>query len=139
LAIIEVAGVGRPILSRGVPAPYTLGHGQAWETITMTTVIVNAGACGFSVSINAEVTKDKTIKISLDTECGMVKDMLEDIATLNPFITLTGFQNNPVYQSASKHLKHVACLVPSGILKAIEVEAGLNVPKEARIRFEMKK
>ena len=32
-------------------------------------------------------------------------------------------------------LKHAACAVPSAILKAVEVEAGLNVPKDAVIRF----
>jgi len=105
----------------------------------MTTVIVNSGTCGFSVSIRAETRKDKTIAISLDTECGMVKKMLEDIATLDRFAALTGFQSNPVYRSASKHLKHVACPVPSGILKAIEAEAGLNVPKDASIMFVVKK
>ena len=56
-------------------------------------------------------------------------------AVLDRFAPLTGFQNNPVYRSASKHLKHAACAVPSAILKAIEVEAGLNVPKDAVIRF----
>jgi hypothetical protein len=93
----------------------------------MTTVIVNSGACGFSVSIRAETRKDKTIA------------MLEDIATLDRFAALTGFQGNPVYRSASKHLKHVACPVPSGILKAIEAETGLNVPKDASIVFVLKK
>jgi hypothetical protein len=32
-------------------------------------------------------------------------------------------------------LKHAACPVPSAILKAIEVEAGLNVAKDATIVF----
>lgn len=105
----------------------------------MTTIIVNSGACGFSVSIRAETRKDKKIAISLDTDCGMVKKMLEDIATLDRFAALTGFQGNPVYRSASKHLKHVACPVPSGILKALEAEAGLNVPKDASITFTVKK
>jgi hypothetical protein len=40
-----------------------------------------------------------------------------------------------VYRAAGKHLKHPACVVPSAILKAVEVEAGLNVPKDAVIRF----
>ena len=104
----------------------------------MTTVIVNSGACGFTVTISAETMKDRTIKISLDTECGMVKNMLQDVSTLDRFAALIGFQSNPVYRSASKHLKHVTCPVPTGILKAIEAEAGLNVPKDATITFPMK-
>ena len=105
------------------------------EHLSMTTVIVNSGACGYSVTIKAEKGKDGKITISLATDCEMVTKMLEDIAIVDRFATLTGFQNNPVYRSASKNLKHVACAVPSAILKAIEVEAGLNVPKDVVIRF----
>ena len=101
----------------------------------MTTVIVNSGACGYSVTIKAKKGKDGKISISLTTDCEMVTKMLEDIAVLDRFAALTGFQNNPVYRSAAKHLKHAACVVPSAILKAVEVEAGLNVPKDAVIRF----
>ncbi len=101
----------------------------------MTTVIVNSGACGYSVTIKAKKGKDGKISLSLTTDCEMVTEMLEDIAVVDRFASLTGFQNNIVYRSAAKHLKHVACAVPSAILKAIEVEAGLNVPKDAVIRF----
>ena len=74
-------------------------------------------------------------RVALDTACEMVQKMLADIAIVDRLAPLTGFRDNPVYLSAAKHLKHVACPVPSGILKAIEVEAGLNVPKEAAIVF----
>ena len=105
----------------------------------MTKVIVNSGACGFTVTITAEKGKDRKVLIALDTACEMVQKMLADIATVDHRVTLTGFRDNPVYQSAEKHLKHVACPVPSAILKAIETETGLNVPKDARIEFVREK
>lgn len=101
----------------------------------MTRVIVNSGACGFTVTITAEKGKDKKVLIALDTACEMVQKMLADIALVDQRVTLTGFRDNPIYLSAAKHLKHVACPVPSAILKAIETEAGMNVPKDARIEF----
>jgi hypothetical protein len=101
----------------------------------MTKVIIRSGACGYTVAVTAEKGQGGKIAISLDTECGMVKKMLADISVLDRFAPLAGLLSNPVYQSATKHLKHGACLVPSGILKAIEVEAGLNVPKDAAIEF----
>jgi hypothetical protein len=104
----------------------------------MTTVTVSSGACGFTVRISVEKNQDKKMVLDLDTDCMMVKKMLEDIAILDPFVPLRGFLNNPVYTSAAKHLKHVACPVPSAILKALEVEAGLNVPKDATITFGKK-
>jgi len=105
----------------------------------MTTVFVNSGACGFTVTIKAEKGKDKKILVALDTTCEMVQKMLADIARVDHRVTLMGFRDNPVYLSAAKHLKHVACPVPSAILKAIETEAGLNVPKDARIEFVKEK
>ena len=101
----------------------------------MTKVIVNSGACGFTVTIKAEKGKDRTIADSLDTACEMVQKMQGDIATVDRMVSLIGFRDNLIYQSAAKHLKHVACPVPSAILKAIETEAGMNVPKDARIEF----
>jgi len=101
----------------------------------MTKVIVNSGACGFTVTITAEKGKDKKVLIALDTACEMVQKMLADIATVDHRAALTGFRDNPVYQSAAKHLKHVACPVPSAILKAIEKEIGMNVSKDVRIEF----
>lgn len=105
------------------------------EDAAMTKVIVHSGACGFTVTVRAEKGTDGKITLQLDTDCEMVKKMLEEIAVLDRYAAHTGFQNNPVYRSASKHLKHAACTVPSGILKAIEVEAGLNVAKDVDICF----
>ncbi len=102
----------------------------------MTTLIVNSGACGFTVTVTAAKTAGGRIAISLDTACEMVQKMLEDIATLDKRAVFTGFLDNPVYRSAAKHLKHPACPVPGAILKALEVEAGLNVPREATIIFK---
>lgn len=105
----------------------------------MTKLIIHSGACGYTVTVTAEKGQGGKISLSLDTECEMVKKMLVDIAVLDRFAPLAGFLSNPVYQSAAKHLKHGACLVPSGILKAVEVEAGLNVPKDAAIIFVKEK
>lgn len=101
----------------------------------MTKVIVTSGACGFDVEVTAEKGEDKKIHISLETECEMVKKMLDDIRVLDMMTLFAGWLNNPVYKSAAKQLKHVSCPVPAGILKAVEVEAGLAVPKEVRIVF----
>ncbi len=101
----------------------------------MATVIVNSGACGFEVKIVAERNPDGKIAISLDTQCEMVKKMLADVTVLDEKAVFMKFVNNPVYLSASKHLRHAACPVPAAILTTIEVEAGLNVAKDATIVF----
>ncbi len=101
----------------------------------MTKVLIHSGVCGFSTTVTAERDKDKKILISLETECEMVKNMADEIAALDMMAVFTRFLDNPVYRSASKHLKHVTCPVPSGILKAMEVEAGFAVPKDVSVTF----
>lgn len=101
----------------------------------MTKVIVQSGACGYTTTVTVKKNAEGKMSVTLDTDCAMVRKMLGDIAILDRFAPLAGFQSNPVYKSAARHLKHVACPVPSGILKALEVEAGLNAPKDAAITF----
>jgi len=116
--------------------PFTLFPAQGHEGKTlMTKLILHSGACGYTVTVKAEKAQGGKISLTLETECEMVKKMPVDISVLDQYVPLAGFLTNPVYQSAAKHLKHGACPVPSGILKAIEVEAGLNVPKDVTFLF----
>ncbi len=105
----------------------------------MTKVVVNCGACGFSVTIKADKGEGRKIAVLLESECDMVRNMAQDIAVLDRLAPLIGLRDNPVYLAASKHLKHAACAVPSAVLKTIEIEAGLNVAKDVTIAFERKK
>jgi hypothetical protein len=105
----------------------------------MTKVIVQPGSCGCSASIKAEKGPGKVISVTIETDCEMIQKMAADIKNLDRFAALAGFTTNPVFQAAAKHVKHAACPVPSAVLKAIEVEAGLNVAKDATIVFETKK
>ncbi|MCL5022219.1 MAG: hypothetical protein M1497_02415 [Nitrospirae bacterium] len=101
----------------------------------MTKVVIHSGACGFSTTVTAEKGRDKKIRIVLETECEMVGKMAGEIEMLDMMSLFTRFLDNPVYRAASKHLRHVTCPVPAGILKAMEVEAGFGVPKDAGITF----
>ncbi len=105
----------------------------------MTKVVVQSGSCGYTVTVTAEKGAARKVRISFETDCEMVQKMQEDIGELDRNAALTGFGNNPVHRSAAKHLKHAACPVPSAVLKALEVETGLNVPRDVTMVFEKKK
>ncbi|MHB8836345.1 MAG: DUF6951 family protein [Candidatus Methylomirabilia bacterium] len=102
----------------------------------MTKVVVKAGACGFTSVIRAEKGPERMVDITVESGCAMVQKMAVEIARLGRRDALTGLLNNPVYLAAGRYLKHAACPVPSAVLKALEVEAGLNVKKDATIVFE---
>ena len=101
----------------------------------MTKVVVNSGACGFSVTVIAEKDVNKKVHLVIETECDMVKKMAEELPSLDMMSVFTRFLDNPVYRSAARHLKHVTCPVPGGILKAMEAECGFAVPKDVSITF----
>lgn len=101
----------------------------------MTKVKISSGICGFSTIVTAEKGKGRKIHIKLDTECEMAGKMADEIGILDVMAVFTGFLNNPVYRAAAKNLRHVACPVTSGILKAIEVELGICLPKDVTITF----
>jgi hypothetical protein len=102
----------------------------------MTRVVVKSGACGFTAAIRAEKGPERTIDIAVESGCAMVQKMAAEITRLGRRDALTGILHNPVYLAAGRHLKHAACPVPAAVLKALEVEAGLNVAKDATITFE---
>ncbi len=102
----------------------------------MTKVVVTSGACGFTSVIRAKKAPQRAIDISVESGCAMVRQMAAEITRLGRHDALVGILNNPVYLAAGRNLKHAACPVPAAVLKALEVEAGLNVEKDATIVFE---
>lgn len=103
----------------------------------MTRVTVDAGVCGFRSVIEVEKVGRDTVRVTIESECQHVMAMNPDLAELNWRRGVLGrMTESKVYQSASQHLKHTACSVPSAILKAIEVEVGIALPKDVVIHFE---
>lgn len=101
----------------------------------MTKVIISPGICGFKVTVRAEKKERRSVTVQIETDCEMVKKLAEDVGHVDMMAAFTSHLNNPVYRSAAKHLKHAACPVPSGILKAVEAELGLAIPRDASIIF----
>lgn len=89
------------------------------------------------MSTVVEVVKDdgKTFRVKISSECEMVEKLGGKLRELGMMDAFKKILDNPVYRDGSSCLKHVSCPVPCGILKALEVEAGLAVPRDVTIRF----
>lgn len=101
----------------------------------MTKIHLHAGSCGFDVVITVERLDKNRVGIKLDTGCEMVKLMEADIRYSDWKKILRKIIDSPVYISASKRLKHTGCPVPMAIIKAIEVELGIALPKDVKLTF----
>lgn len=108
----------------------------------MTKVEVFAGICGFTTHIEVQEQGSYRSLLTLDSECpnwrkvndiignqelDIMKELFKDKATR----TL----NSNILDTASQTIPHLSCPVISGVLKALEVGAGLALPKDASIKF----
>ena len=105
----------------------------------MTKVTIHPGVCGLITSVTAESEDKMEVQISVKSGCPSVQKMLEELGgTFDAFeLCLTKPGENSLYQYASEHFPgHAACPVISGILKCVEVECALALPKPVKIEFE---
>ncbi len=130
--------ISHPQSPREIPLPLCCiwpAEERTGSFFCVTKVTVNSGVCGFSVIVSAEKTAEKTVRVSLETECEMVRSMAVDIQPMDLRSFFTNHLQNTVYRAAAAHIRHIACPVPAAVLKAIEVELGLALPRDATITF----
>jgi len=101
----------------------------------MTKVRINPGACGMEAIVELKQKDRNTCTVTITSECQMVQKLGQELTELTMMDAFKGLPGNPVFLKGAACLKHAACPVPSGILKALEVEAGFNVPRDVTITF----
>ena len=74
--------------------------------------------------------------VSIESECDAVQCMAAELTQVDPFQEITFRGRGPLtLQLAAKHCTHAACPVAIGIIKAVEVEAGLALPADVTIKL----
>jgi hypothetical protein len=102
----------------------------------MTLIEVDAGSCGFKTRIGVSKTDKRTVSISISSDCEAVEKWGNRLGSVNwrECLGKNAFSSQS-FISAADCLKHPACPVYIGLLKAIEVEVGASLPVDATIRF----
>jgi hypothetical protein len=70
-----------------------------------------------------------------ESQCPRVQDYLARLKVVEVSSALGRCYLEKVFEPAAEVGLHPACLVPVGVIKAVEVVAGLALPREATIRF----
>ena len=102
----------------------------------MTRVTVNPGVCGMVSTIDVSRDGQWQVKLIINSDCDMVKELGEKLAQIDLRDALKSQAESIVYEWASRVRSHAACPVPMAILKAIEVEAKMALPRPVSITFE---
>lgn len=96
---------------------------------------INSGICGFTASVETRMVGSRCT-VSVECDCDAIQRLAEELTEVEPFQEITFRGEGPrALQLGAKHCYHPACPVPVGIIKAIEVEAGLALPADAAIRL----
>lgn len=102
----------------------------------MATATVHAGICGFTSVIEAECDDDQQVSFTVRTDCPNYRaldgtshrtDALE--------VCFAKVGEGFVYELLRPHCRHPGCPVPAGAIKAIEVSAGLALPRDVSIEL----
>lgn len=104
----------------------------------MARVTVHSGVCGFTTHIEAMPAADgRHVDLAIDSDCMAVLKLAAELTQVDAFREISFRGEGPLtLRLAPRCLNHPACPVPSGIIKAVEVAAGLALPAEARIEVE---
>jgi hypothetical protein len=96
---------------------------------------IDPGICGFVTTV--ETTMDgKACKISIKSDCKAIQALAEELTQVVPLQEISSRRATPqTLQAGLKHCFHAACPVPVGIIKAVEIEAKLALPRGVSIKL----
>jgi hypothetical protein len=96
---------------------------------------IQAGICGYKTTVQTAMDGD-LCTITIESECKAIQRLAGQLATVDPLREFTFRGDGPeTFNLAERYCSHAACPVPVGIIKAIEVEAGLALPQDVSIKL----
>ncbi len=96
---------------------------------------IDSGICGFSTTVEASMD-GKVCKLVIASGCKAIRKLAEELTEVNPLQEISSRRSTPrTLEMGLKHCIHAACPVPVGIIKAVEVEAKLALPKDVIIKL----
>jgi hypothetical protein len=104
----------------------------------LATARINAGVCGFHTTVRAQADGNYMVALQIESQCEAIQKLAKHLTEVNALNEIS-FQGDPpeTLQKGAEFCTHASCPVPSGILKAVEVAAGLALPVTATIEVEI--
>lgn len=101
----------------------------------MAKVTVKAGICGMTTEIVATAEEPYgPVHVDITSDCPHVQKLAAGLHEVNSLKECSYRGEGPqTLRLAARYLPHAACVVPPSIIKAIEVAAGLALPKDVTI------
>ena len=102
-----------------------------------TTITVNAGVCRFKTVIEPSMDEEMNVTSKIKSECPNVREFGKNIGSISLMDAIaTPFCENCIYAKAGEYLPHVACSVPSAVIKAAEIVGDLCLKSDVTFKIE---
>lgn len=103
----------------------------------MKTVQINPGVCGFTTDVKAVTEDGQMVRLEISSDCAHIKKLAEMLgAEVDGYsVCFAKFGSGPICDAAREACRHAACPVPVGIIKCIEAECGLALPRDVELKF----
>lgn len=105
----------------------------------MAKATIDSGICGHITHVSASKTEGYQVTLDIVSDCPDIQKLAEDpdVVEVNALEEISFRQGEPrILAKGREHCAHGSCPVPAGIIKVVEVEAGLALPKDVTIKFE---
>jgi hypothetical protein len=102
------------------------------------TADIEAGICGFTTRVTATSDAEQQVSFVIETRCEKIRRLAAAVDALGPVDALQELSLRRVgaLTETTRSLAHgccTGCVVPAAIIKAMQVAAGLSLPKDVRI------
>lgn len=95
-----------------------------------------SGVCGFNTTVEAQKDGSGQVQLRIESECKGIQRLAGELTQVDPYRQFTYRGEGPLtFELAGEYCSHAACPVPVGIIKAIEIEAGLALPADVSIKL----
>ncbi|NLX15285.1 MAG: hypothetical protein GXY44_16780 [Phycisphaerales bacterium] len=103
-------------------------------------VKIDAGVCGFTTRATAESNDDRHVTFIVKTDCakiGQLGRLLQEGGPFDAYQEIDPRGESHLMQTARSTLTGccAGCVVPVGLFKAMQVAAGLALPKDIAVRL----
>ncbi|MCL2884102.1 MAG: hypothetical protein FWF49_01275 [Oscillospiraceae bacterium] len=105
----------------------------------MTKVTINPGVCGFVTAVEAVSEDGMEVKLRIKSGCEPVRKITKELGdTFDSYeLCLVKPGQGPLFAYAGEKFPvHCGCPVLSGIVKAVEAECHLALPRDVSITFD---
>ena len=98
---------------------------------------IEGSVCGFVTVVEARSTDGVLVQLDIESDCAKVQDLAAELSELDAVeeVLRKSFVETAVAQLAAKHKLHTSCVVPVGLIRAVEAAAGLALPRSSVIEL----